>query len=600
MICKATAAVLVFVVVLSSELHGFQAPAVASHPVLTRRILILNEVNASYPAIQVIDEAIRESLQASKYRVEIYREYLETALFSDKAEQKLILDFYARKYQNRKPDVIITVGSAPLRAMAEKHRELFGGIPVIFCLSNGVENDLDLGPEFTGVTAGIEAAATLDAALQLLPKTKHVVIVGGTGLFDRQQIQEVKEQLKDRSRRVNISYVTDLAMPELLKRLQSLSKDSIVIFTALSRDAAGTRYSSRETGPLIDSAANAPVFVLFDVNLGYGQVGGNLSKVRAQGTIAGNAALKICDGASPSDIPVAKAPNDFIFDWRAIQRWGLKESNLPPGSIVLNRQPTGWEKYRWYVISSISLILLEALLISALLLQRRRARQAETTLVNLTGRLIKAQEEERSRVAREIHDDYNQRLALVANDLDGLREILERSTSLEASQRLHELWNQVSELASDLHDLSHRLHSSTLERLGLVAGVRAFCKEFGDHQGLRVDFIHENVPPSVPPEAALCLFRIAQEALRNVKRHSGADSAEVRLEWRGEKLHLSVTDKGRGFYRQWRSAEAGIGIQSMEERLRLVGGHLEIHSRPSEGTRVDAWLPFEVAGQRAS
>jgi signal transduction histidine kinase len=575
---------------------------------------------------------------------------------------------------------------------------------------------------------GIEAAATLSAALQLLPNTKHVLVVGGTGPFDRQQVQEVSEQLRNHSNQVEISYATDFTMPELLKRLRSLSKDSIIIFTAMSRDAAGTLYSSRETGPLVDSAASVPVFSLFDLNIGYGQVGGNLSKVRAQGTIAGDAALKILAGVSPRDIPVAKAPNGFVFDWLALKRWGLEKNSLPPGSTVLNRQPTAWESYRGYFIGGLSLILLEALLISGLLLQRSRAReaeiklsntydrlrlaldagksvgwdwdlksgrdrwfgdletvfgipsdtysghvddfhrrvhsedrdsvwravadarhahkpyiaefrviredgsvrwisargkfyyaangdaermlgmavditerkQAEEALANLTGRLIKAQEEERSRVAREIHDDYNQRLALVANDLDGLREILERSTSLEASQRLHELWNQVSELASDLHDLSHRLHSSTLERLGLVAGVRAFCKEFGDHQGLRVDFTHENVPPSVPPDAALCLFRIAQEALRNVKRHSGADSAEVRLEWRGEKLHLSVTDKGRGFYRHSHSAEAGIGIQSMEERLRLVGGHLEIHSRPSEGTKVDAWLPLEVAGQRAS
>ena len=145
------------------------------------------------------------------------------------------------------------------------------------------------------------------------------------------------------------------------------------------------------------------------------------------------------------------------------------------------------------------------------------------------------------------------------------------------------------------------MHSSTLERLGLVAGVRAFCQEFSEQQGIHVSFVHDNLPPDIPEDGALCLFRIAQEALRNVKRHSGADRAIVRLEVTGQKLHLAVVDQGNGFELPRQGAEAGIGIRSMEERLRTLGGKFEIHSRPKEGTRVDAWLPFQqAASQRAS
>ena len=226
-------------------------------------------------------------------------------------------------------------------------------------------------------------------------------------------------------------------------------------------------------------------------------------------------------------------------------------------------------------------------------------KMAEEALISLSGRLIEAQEEERARIAREIHDDYNQRLAVLAIDLEELAENIGHSDA-QVGQRLHELWNRVCELGADLHVLSHRLHSSTLESLGLVAGVRAFCEEFTDQQEINVDFTYDNVPLGISGDAALCLFRILQEGLRNVKKHSGADRAEVRLEVVRRTLHLSISDRGRGFDPKQHSSQSGIGIRSMEERLRLLGGNLQIYARPMEGTRIDAWLPFTIAGHEAS
>ena len=223
-------------------------------------------------------------------------------------------------------------------------------------------------------------------------------------------------------------------------------------------------------------------------------------------------------------------------------------------------------------------------------------KMVEEAWAGLSGRLIDAQEEERKRIAREIHDDYTQQLAVVAIDLEGLAEEV-GDFPVGTAQRFIELWSQVSELGADLHSLSHRLHSSTLESLGLVAGVKAFCEEFADQHELQVDFIHGNVPRSIPADVALCLFRITQEGLRNINRHSGAERAEVHLEVSGEDLHLSVVDRGKGFDVNKLSTRNGIGLRSMEERLRSLGGHLEINSRPTEGTRIDAWLPSRVASR---
>ena len=168
-------------------------------------------------------------------------------------------------------------------------------------------------------------------------------------------------------------------------------------------------------------------------------------------------------------------------------------------------------------------------------------KQAEEELASLSGRLISAQEEERKRIAREIHDDYSQRLALLSIDLENVEEEIE---SPSANQKLHRIWDGIGEIGTDLHSLSHRLHSSTLESLGLVAGAKAFCSEFAEQQEIQVDFADENVPRDVPGDAALCLFRIVQEGLRNIKRHSGTDRAEVRLDVQGEET-ASVSCRSR-------------------------------------------------------
>jgi signal transduction histidine kinase len=563
----------------------------AEPPKEVRRILILNEVGISYPGIVSINEAIEESLQGSKYRIEIYREYMETTLFSDEADQKRFRDFYIRKYQDRRPDLIITVGSSPLMLVAEEHRKHFTGIPVVFCDANGLEDDFKQEPGFTGVTMGIEARTTLKAALKLLPRTQRVFVVGGAGHYDRVQVQKVKEQLEDYRSRLDITYLTELATPELLKRLNSLPEGSIILFATLSRDSTGTHYTSRETGPLIPSAANAPVFSLFDVYFGYGQVGGNLTNIRAQGTLAGRAALEILDGVSPNDIPVAHAPNSFVFDWRALKRWGIRESDLPPGSRVVFREFSVWERTKRIWISGLLIILSLSALTVYLQFSRRQLKQARESQLQLSGLLINAQEMERRRLASELHDDFSQRLALLALGLENASEALPDSS--EATKRqLQELFDSASELGADLHTVSHRLHPSALENLGLAPGVNALCKEFSSRQSIQVDFSSENIPRVVSPNVALCLFRIVQEGLQNLRKHSGASEARVSLRKNGDRLLLSVCDEGNGFDTKEMRNKVGLGIPSMGERVRLLGGQFEIQSEPGKGTRIEVSVPL--------
>ena len=186
---------------------------------------------------------------------------------------------------------------------------------------------------------------------------------------------------------------------------------------------------------------------------------------------------------------------------------------------------------------------------------------------------------------------------MLAIDLERAAENIP-DCSAETSQRLHQLWVRTSEIGADLHHLSHQLHSSTLESLGLVLGLSSFCTEFAAQQGIQVDFAHRDAP-CVPSDVALCLFRIVQEGLRNVKRHSEATRAEVRLEAVDDSLHLSVSDRGKGFQSKKSWEKGGLGIRSMEERLRLVGGSLEVQSRLGKGTRIHAWVPLKSAVKQA-
>jgi signal transduction histidine kinase len=162
-----------------------------------------------------------------------------------------------------------------------------------------------------------------------------------------------------------------------------------------------------------------------------------------------------------------------------------------------------------------------------------------------------------------------------------------------AKQQLHELINSASEIGADIHTVSHRLHSATLENLGLVSGICALCKEFSNRNGIEIDFSSEDIPKGIPSDVALCLFRIVQEALQNLRKHSGAVRAEVRLRRRGNRILVSIRDEGKGFDPRV-NGEPGLGIRSMRERARLVRGHLKIYSEPGKGTRIEAMVPLQL------
>jgi PAS domain S-box-containing protein len=212
---------------------------------------------------------------------------------------------------------------------------------------------------------------------------------------------------------------------------------------------------------------------------------------------------------------------------------------------------------------------------------------AEEALSGVNRRLIEAQERERSRIARELHDDIGQRLALLTVELEQLQQ---DSPDLPAKvrSRIRALIEQISDVATDVQSLSHELHSSKLEYLGLANAISGFCKEFSDRQNVEVVFAHDEVPRSLSQDISLCLFRVLQEALQNAVKHSGVRHFDVELRYASGAIDITVRDSGSGFDVQEALKTRGLGLISMAERLKLVEGQISIDSQPQRGTTVHA------------
>jgi signal transduction histidine kinase len=222
-------------------------------------------------------------------------------------------------------------------------------------------------------------------------------------------------------------------------------------------------------------------------------------------------------------------------------------------------------------------------------------KRTEETLKDLGGRLIAAQEEERRRIARELHDDFNQRLAVLSIELEQLGNKIQKPLGLRRS--VERLQTQAHELAAEIHRLSYKLHPAKLDHLGLAAAISSLCTELNESEKLKVEFFQNGFPDPVDKDITLCVFRIAQESLRNCVKHSQADSVRVVLTRTRSTIRLLVSDNGCGFNTNSDSMEKGLGFISMKERLHLVGGRINVYSKPLRGTRIEVSVPLKLQAE---
>jgi len=560
----------------------------------SKKILIINEVSLSNPAITMITQAVTSTLSSkTDWQMDFYMESLDVTTFPTKSEQDAIRAQIVEKHKNHKLDLIVAVGPSPVNFLSEAQTTFLPDVPVIVCATSAeLAGNPKFGKRFTGTWINFVPERTMDVALSLLPTTENVVVVGGTADFDRAFQGQIKKRFKPYETRLKFTYLTDVSMTDLLDRLRQLPPRTIVIYSSFWRDASGRQFVNATMAlPMIAKASNAPVFGFSDSYVGHGIVGGDVHSYAEQGRVVAQLALEVLSGTKAADLPIVQGSNQYMFDWQQLQRWGLTKATLPTGSIVLNREPTLWERNKAEVTTALLVIVSLFSLTGYLLLEKRRLQSARDALLKLSGNLINAHEKERHRLARELHDDFSQRMAVLSFGLEVATDKIADSPE-EARVELLQLLNSAGEIGEDLHTISHRLHSSTLDKLGLIAGVSSYCKEFTTKQKVQVVFTHNEIPHSISSDAALCLFRIVQEALRNVKKHSGAQIAYVDLQAAGDVLQLNIRDEGCGFDTNHARGDEGIGISSMTERGRLLGGRFSVHSELNKGTRINVSVPL--------
>jgi len=271
--------------------------------------------------------------------------------------------------------------------------------------------------------------------------------------------------------------------------------------------------------------------------------------------------------------------------WKEVHRRALAGETLREEEERWDRESgttwVRWEVLPWTTASG----MVGGILIFAENITQRKLMEEE--VVDVSRKLIQSQEQERARIGRELHDDINQRLALLAVELDQLKD-----DPSQIEDRVRALQQQASEISNDVQALSHELHSSKLDYLGVVTGIRSWCKEFGERQGMEIDF-RADVSSTVPSEIGVTLFRILQEALHNAVKHSGVKRIEVQLGEELEEIHLDIRDAGRGFDIGEARQGRGVGLVSMDERVRLVRGTVTIDSQLARGTKIHVRIPLK-------
>ena len=563
-----------------------------------KKVLVLYETRRDAQIVVVGDRELQQMLgDGLRGGIDYYSEVIDQARFSHAEYALALRDSLSLKYEHHQLDVVIAIGDVPLD-FVDQHRDLlFPGVPVVFFANNPQTRRI---ANSTGLIVNVNFAGTLGLAAALQPDLRHIFVVTAAR---GSHLEEVRAQLRPFESRFAITYLSGLRTTDLQARLASLPPQSAVYYLSVDRDGTDQNFHPLDYLDRVTAVARAPVYSWVDSTMDRGIVGGYLKDQTLEMRTIGAIALRVLRGEPADSIPTS-SPNLNVpqVDWRQLKRWGISEARVPAGTVIRFREPSAWDRYRIYILTAVVGMLAQTALIAGLLLQRARRRQAERKVLGsqaalratyernraLGARLLLAQETERARIARELHDDVSQQMALLEMDL----KLMGNAVQGDAEALAGEALNRARGIARTVHDLSHRLHPAKLRLIGLSAALDGLQRELSQ-SGIAITVTHDNLPSNLPPELTLCLFRIVQEALQNALRYSAAHAVSVQLNGDAQRLALVIVDDGRGFdvSAEWGK---GLGLISMRERVEAIGGTLTIQSTPGAGTRLEVTVPLDV------
>jgi len=678
----------------------------------TKNVLfVFSSLNQQRSDLESFEKALRAHVPQ---HLNFHTSYVDFERMGDASYEDSLAETFHRAYKNVKLDVAVVSSIEALRFVTHYRDKILPGVPIVFySLSARELEGLRLPADVTGRTVEVGLRETIDLALRLHPDAQSVAIVTETPGFWWEVARSELYRHRDRVREI------DLFGPpgnEILDKIAALPPNTVILFQLATLSAKESDIKANDV--LAAAARHLPTYCAWKASFILGCIGGAYINSDKYVESTANTVARVLSSERPENIPIVDDTNfETEVDWRQLRRWHIPESALPPGTVVLYREPSLWESYRKSILTAIALIGVQTLLIAGLLWERARKKKAEAVLsesekrfrlladtapaliwmcdargrvtymndrriaftgrdshagysdtwityihpddgkkvfdansralnerqpfskeyrlrrsdgvyrwifdvasprVNrggsfagfigagidttdqklaqqalekISGQLIEAQEQERSRIARELHDDICQRLALLSMEIEQANLAVDGAPSA-TKKKLEEIGNLCVEIGSDVQSLSHQLHSSILECLGIAMAISGHCDELSRQYDVSIEFRERNVRKRLPKDISLCLFRIAQEALHNAVKYSGVNVLTVELNESADTIELLVMDQGAGFDVEEAKKEGRLGLVSMQERAHLVHGALTVESKPGWGTRITAVVPL--------
>jgi signal transduction histidine kinase len=593
---------------------------------------MLHGFNYTFPATTRIGEAARKSLLERSGKIEVDAEFLDLARPAEPDYELRLADFLRQKYARRPPDVIMTLGSAALPFLM-KHRDVIApNIPVVFT-SVSVQGyaDTQAPPGVTGIISTFDLGKTLELAGSLQPDARQLFVIAGSGVTDRRWQSVARDVVGSSQRKFETTYLFDLTYEALVSQLAQVPRDAIVILLTVFADAAGNSFIPADVAPRLSAISPAPVYAPYDTYINRGIVGGFVETFESVGVAAADMILEVLAGKDPATLPPRVNPEQaYRVDFRAMQRWGLHEGNLPQGAIVLNKQPTMWDQYRAQALTAFAIVILQAALIAWLLFERYLRRRA--TVQAGAARAESGQYRESlahlvrvhmvGEMSTAITHEVNQPLAAIKNYAFAAR--LRLSGPAADPTKVGELLDKIEEQASRAGDVLHSLramvkkHDSERDRteIGQLVTDAVKLVEMESHTGdIRLE---STIAPDLPPvfvdriqvqQVVLNLTRNAVEAMEEAT-HAGAIKVGVRGNGHGE-IAVSVADPGPGvapenaerifdpFY-STKGGGLGVGLSICRAIVEAHGGRLTHAPNAGGGSVFQFTLPAMKTGSEAT
>jgi signal transduction histidine kinase len=412
-----------FCVLMLFSVPGVALDVPAAEP--QKAVLALYGSRPDLPSNAIVDEIIRSTLERELgSRLDFYSEFLDTARWPEGETQVAVHDFLRRRYAQRKLSAIIAVARPAINFLRIYGDELFPGVPIVAYGDSDALRDWEPGRPIAGALAKIDLSATVELILRLQPGTREILVISGDSDSDRWRQSEARRQLERLEKRVKLTYMDAGSVQDFTRTVAGVPDGTVILFLSMYQDSAGNKLLSHEALARIAKAARVPVYNQTATNVGLGIVGGVVFDPEILGRESAQLTLRLLRGERLQDLSVQESKSTVpMVDWRQLRHWGLDEKRLPAGTVVRFREASVWESYKWYILGFVAAMTLESFLIVKFFVEARKRRASEKVLKDLSGRLIHAAEDERQRLARELHDDFQQRLALLSVGLDMLRNI---------------------------------------------------------------------------------------------------------------------------------------------------------------------------------